>query len=87
MNKLLPSIFILFSILLTSCASSDNGRYTKSDHVTNTLEKKIQKPWKEIKSEGSEAISIHSQLLFLQGWIILKYSRELLPPTRTVKPF
>jgi hypothetical protein len=54
MKKLLPLIFIVIATVLTSCASNDNGRYTKSDHVTNTLEKKIQKPWKEIKSEGSD---------------------------------
>lgn len=54
MNKLLPFTFIVIATVLTSCASSDSGRYTKSDHVTNALAKKIQEPWKEIKSEGSD---------------------------------
>jgi hypothetical protein len=54
MKKLRFFIFIVIAIVLTSCASSDNGRYTKSEQVTNQLEEKVQKPWKEIKSEGSD---------------------------------
>jgi hypothetical protein len=49
MKKLLLLLFIL-----SACASSDNGAYSKSETVKDELSKNIPLPWKKIDDEGSD---------------------------------
>jgi hypothetical protein len=53
--KIFPLLF-MFSIFLISCSSSetDNGAYSKSTLVEDSLSKNIKAPWIKVSNEGSD---------------------------------
>lgn len=53
--KIFPLLILLLCILL-GCSSSetDNGAYTKSVLVEDSLSKSVKSPWKKIDNEGSD---------------------------------
>ncbi len=48
--------YLVLLFLLVSCSSSetDNGVYTKSTSIVNTIKSVLKKPWSESKTEGSD---------------------------------
>jgi hypothetical protein len=53
--KIIPLLLILL-IALLGCSSSetDNGAYTKSNLVEDSLSKNVKSPWKKVSTEGSD---------------------------------
>ena len=49
----MKKLFLLL-LILSACASSDNGAYSKSETVKDELSKSISLPWKKINDEGSD---------------------------------
>ncbi len=55
--------YILILFLLVSCSSSetDNGVYTKSTSVNNTIKSVLKKPWSESQAEGSDYALVNTK--------------------------